>query len=147
VVSGSKFKITSISEFNEIAKREEIFFWHFIAEEHQQMTTTIKPMFYEKNPDENFLIEYQKIFNIKIYESFTKDSYDFLINQGYKSKNLFTIKNTWLPEFLGFKKGLLIDATHLFRKCYCPSGILEVIRNTDPKTFESVLGIEKENLE
>ena len=79
-------------------------------------------MFYEKNPDENFLIEYQKIFNIKIYESFTKDSYDFLINQGYKSKNLFS-------------------------KCYCPSGILEVIRNTDPKTFESVLGIEKENLE
>ncbi len=147
MVSGSKFKITSISEFNEIAKREEIFFWHFIAEEHQQMPTTIKPMFYEKNPDENFLIEYQKMFNIKIYESFTKDSYDFLINQGYKSKNLFTIKNTWLPEFLGFKKGLLIDATHLFRKCYCPSGILEVIRNTDPKTFESVLGIEKENLE
>jgi hypothetical protein len=147
VVSGSEFKITSISEFNEIAKREEIFFWHFIAEEHQQMTTTIKPMFYEKNPDENFLIEYQKIFNIKIYESFTKDSYDFLINQGYKSKNLFSRTNTWLPEFLGFKKGSLIDATHLFSKCYCPSGILEVIRNTDPKTFESVLGIEKENLE
>lgn len=147
MVSGSEFKITSISEFNEIAKREEIFFWHFIAEEHQQMTTTIKPMFYEKNPDENFLIEYQKIFNIKIYESFTKDSYDFLINQGYKSKNLFSRTNTWLPEFLGFKKGLLIDATHLFSKCYCPSGILEVIRNTDPKTFESVLGIEKENLE
>jgi hypothetical protein len=146
VVSGSEFKITSISEFNEIAKREEIFFWHFIAEEHQQMTTTIKPMFYEKNPDENFLIEYQKIFNIKIYESFTKDSYDFLINQGYKSKNLFSRTNTWLPEFLGFKKGLLIDATHLFGKCYCTNGILEVIRNTDPKTFESVLGIEKENL-
>jgi hypothetical protein len=147
VVSGSEFKITSISKFNEIAKREEIFFWHFIAEEHQQMPTTIKPMFYEKNPDENFLIEYQKMFNIKIYESFTKDSYDFLINQGYKSKNLFSRTNTWLPEFLGFKKGLLIDATHLFRKCYCPSGILEVIRNTDPKTFESVLGIEKEYLE
>jgi len=146
VVSGSEFKITSISEFDEIAKREEIFFWHFIAEENQQMPTTIKPIYGEKNPETNILLEYQKMFGIKIYESYTKDSYDFLINQGFKSRFLYTVKNTWLPEFLGFKKGLLIDATHLFRKCYCPSGILEVIRNTDPKTFELVLGVEKENL-
>ena len=41
----------------------------------------------------------------------------------------------------------MIDSTHLKRKCYCPEGILEVIRNTDPITFESVLGVEKEDLE
>jgi len=60
VVSRSEFKITSISEFDEIAKREEIFFWHFIAEEKQQMPTTIKPIFYEKNPDWLILGRLQK---------------------------------------------------------------------------------------
>lgn len=104
-------------------------------------------MYGETNPDGNYLIHYHKIFGVKIYESYTQDSYDFLINLGYKSKNIYSINNIWLPEFVGFKKGLLIDATHLMGKCYCAQGVLEVIRNTDPKTFESVLGIEKEDLE
>lgn len=110
------------------------------------MSTSIQPMFGEKNPDENYLMQYQKMFGIKIYESYTQDSYDFLLNLGYKSRNVYSRNGIWLPEFLGFKKGLLIDATHLMKKCYCPEGVLEIIRNTDPKTFESVLGIEKENL-
>ena len=104
-------------------------------------------MFGAKDPDTNILIQYRDLFDIKIYESYTKDSYDFLVNLGYTSKFLFSTKNTWLPEFVGFKKGLMIDSTHLKRKCYCPEGILEVIRNTDPITFESVLGVEKEDLE
>lgn len=147
MVVGSKLQITPISEFKEIAKRDEIFFWHFIPEEKHFMPTTIQPMYGTENPEENVLMQYQKLFNIKIYESYTKDSYDFLIDLGYTSKQIFSNKSIWLSEFVGFKKGLLIDATHLKRKCYCSTGILEVIRNTDPKTFESVLGIEKEDLE
>lgn len=144
---GSELQITPISEFYEIAKRDEYFFWHFIPEEIHYSPTRIQPMFGAKDPDTNILIQYRDLFGIKIYESYTKDSYDFLINLGYNSKHLFSKKNFWLQEFVGFKKGLLIDATHLKRKCYCPEGILEVIRNTDPNTFESVLGVEKEDLE
>ena len=144
---GSELQITPISEFYEIAKRDEYFFWHFIPEEIHYSPTRIQPMFGAKDPDTNILIQYRDLFDIKIYESYTKDSYDFLVNLGYTSKFLFSTKNTWLPEFVGFKKGLMIDSTHLKRKCYCPEGILEVIRNTDPITFESVLGVEKEDLE
>lgn len=144
---GSELQITPISEFYEIAKRDEYFFWHFIPEEIHYSPTRIQPMFGAKDPDTNILIQYRDLFGIKIYESYTKDSYDFLVNLGYTSKFLFSTKNTWLPEFVGFKKGLMIDSTHLKRKCYCPEGILEVIRNTDPITFESVLGVEKEDLE
>lgn len=147
MVVGSELQITPISEFNEIAKRDEYFFWHFIPEEKHYAPTRIQAMFGAKDPDTNILIQYRDLFGIKIYESYTKDSYDFLINLGYSSKHLFSTKNHWLPEFVGFKKGLLIDATHLKRKCYCPEGILEVIRNTNPNTFESVLGVEKEDLE
>lgn len=145
---GSELQIiTPIEDFWEIAKRDEFFFWHFISGVHEDKNpTSIQPIFGETNQDFNYLIQYQKMFNIKIYESYTKDSYDFLINLGYTTKHLLARDNMWLSEFLGFKKGLLIDATHLYGKCYCPSGVLEVIRNTDPKTFESVLGIEKENL-
>lgn len=144
---GSELQITPISEFYKIAKRDEYFFWHFIPEEIHYSPTRIQPMFGAKDPDTNILIQYRDLFGIKIYESYTKDSYDFLVNLGYTSKFLFSTKNTWLPEFVGFKKGLMIDSTHLKRKCYCPEGILEVIRNTDPITFESVLGVEKEDLE
>ena len=144
----SELQITPISEFKEIAKRDEVFFWHFIPGKEDAQPTTIQPMYGDENPEENILIHYRDLFGIKIYESYTKDSYDFLINMGYNSKQFYYEKGrNWLPEFLGFKKGLLIDATHLKNKCFCPSGVLEVIRNTDPKTFESVLGIEKENLE
>ena len=148
MVVGSELQITPISEFNKIAKRDEVFFWHFIPEEKDYAPTTIRPMYGSKNPEENILIKYRDLFGIKIYESYTKDSYDFLINMGYNSKQFYYQKgDNWLSEFIGFKKGLLIDATHLKDKCYCASGVLEVIRNTDPKTFESVLGIEKEDLE
>ena len=148
MVVGSELQITPISEFKEIAKRDEVFFWHFIPEKKDYTSTQIQPMYGCENPEDNILLYCRNLFGVKIYESYTKDSYDFLINMGYTSKQFYYQKgNNWLSQFIGFKKGLLIDATHLKNKCYCASGILGVIRNTDPKTFESVLGIEKEDLE
>jgi hypothetical protein len=93
------------------------------------------------------LNEVKNIFGVKIYESKTSESVDFLINLGFKSPQIYS--RGFLPQFVGFKKGSLVAGTLLNTKCYCEDGIVETIFLTQPELFEdlSKLGIKEKNLE
>jgi len=88
-------------------------------------------------------------FNIDVYESYTSDSVDFLIELGIPSRFIYENKNnTFNPIFIGFKNGKKVVGTNVDGICYCVDGVVEIIALTDPDKFtDSLLRIEEEDLE
>lgn len=150
MVSGTTVQITSISEFWNIARREETFFWHFIQKGQCDATVSIKPL---SNLDGNTCIgplhHIVEEFGITIYESYVEDAINFLVDLGYSSSVLYNPKcKCHGPKFIGFRKGKIVAGTAFPKICYCTEGIVEIIYLTNPSLFEkSLLSIEKENLE
>lgn len=144
---GTKFQITSITEFWKIAKEKETFFWHFCMD-HTSKHIVLKPLSVEHefiNPLEVVVNQ----FGIDVYESYTKDSIDFLVELGVHTNQILNPKSrTFNPFFIGFKNGKKVLGTNIDRICYCLDGVVEIIAITDPDKFsQSLLGVEKENLE
>lgn len=145
---GTEFQITPISAFWEIAKEKKTFFWHF-AMPHGYGQTTLKGLtdktLVKPNPLEIILRQ----FDVDVFESFTSDSVDFLIELGIPSHFIFdNQKNSFNPMFIGFKNGRKVVGTNVDGICYCLDGVVEIIALTDPDKFsESLLRIEEEDLE
>ena len=137
----TEFQITPISKFNKIAKENEFFFWNFIPKNHSR-AFSIQPIKSEYQ-EGNSLDEFKKLLNIKIFQSFTEESVDFLLDMGFPEKSIWDKKN-YSPLFLGFNKLRLVDSTKF--NCYCRDGVAKIIYNTNPKYYESFLSIEEENL-
>lgn len=137
----TEFQITSISEFSKIAKKNEFFFWHFIPKNHSR-AFSIQPIKSEYQ-EGNSLDEFKKLLNIKIFQSFTEESVDFLLNMGFPEKSIWDKKNH-SPLFLGFNRLRLVDSTR--NHCYCREGISKIIFKTNPNFFESFLSVEEEDL-
>lgn len=88
-------------------------------------------------------------FGVDVYESFTKDSIDFLVELGAHTNQILNPNSrTFNPFFIGFKNGKKVLGTNLDGICYCLDGVVEIIALTDPDKFtQSLLGIEEEDLE
>ncbi len=136
----TEFQITPISEFERIAKENEFFFWHFVYKGDSGLT--IKPLGYKWETG-NALEVIQDTLGVKIYQSFTEDSVDFLVNLGLPSVKIFKNKK-FSPSFFGFHRKRMVAST--IDHCYCREGITEIIFKTNPSFFESFLSIEEENL-
>jgi hypothetical protein len=83
--------------------------------------------------------------NVPYFESYTKDSIDFLINLGLDAKLLYRhVENFFIsprrmsyhPVVIGFKKTSPIWHTH--KTCYCVEGITEVILRMNPHLLSSI---------
>ena len=149
MVSGSTVHITTISEFWNIARREETFFWHFIQKGQCDSLVNIKPLS-DLGGQKCYspLDEIANEFGLTIYESFVEDAIDFLVDLGYHTSTLYnpTCKCHG-PKFIGFRKGKIIAGTAYPKICYCTEGIVEIIYLTNPSLFEnSLLGVKKEDL-
>ena len=134
---GPKSEIVSVKDYQRICQENEYFFWHFVGKNHDK-SLSIKPV--TNILGETFdspLNEIQRALNITIYESFTEDSVDFLLNLGYKSDIIYQPKcGCFAPKFIGFKHGLKVAGIHAEVVCYCTEGITEVIYLTNPLLFE-----------
>ena len=134
---GPKSEIVTVKDYQRICQENEYFFWHFVGKNHDK-SLSIKPV--TNILGEIFdspLNEIQKALNITIYESFTDESVDFLLNLGYKSDSIYQPKcGCFAPKFIGFKNGLKVAGIHAEVVCYCTEGITEVIYLTNPLLFE-----------
>lgn len=150
MVSGTTVQVTTISEFWNITRREETFFWHFIQKGQCDATVHIKPLSdLDGRKCYSPLDEIANEFGLTIYESYVEDAIDFLVDLGYQTSVLYNTKcKCHGPKFVGFRKGKIIAGTAFPTICYCTEGIVEVIYLTNPSLFEkSLLGVEKEDLE
>lgn len=136
----AKFEITPISEFEQVARENEYFFWHFVSKD--VLGLSIIPLGADYG-NGNSLELIRESLGVKIYQSFTEDSIDFLINLGLPSKK---IKDGafYVPSFFGFHRRRMVEST--IDHCYCREGITEIIFKTNPSFFESFLSIEEEDL-
>lgn len=137
----TEFEITPISEFERIARENEYFFWHFVSKDN--LGVSIIPLGADYG-NGNSLELIREMLGVTIFQSFTEDSIDFLINLGLPSKKIKQDK-FFVPSFFGFKRRRMVDST--IRRCYCREGITEVIYNTNSKYFESFLSVEEKDLE
>ena len=136
----AKFEITPISEFEKVARENEYFFWHFVSKD--VLGLSIIPLGADYG-NGNSLELIRESLGVKIYQSFTEDSIDFLINLGLPSKK---IKDGafYVPSFFGFHRRRMVEST--IDHCYCREGITEIIFKTNPSFFASFFSIEEENL-
>lgn len=136
----AKFEITPISEFEQVARENEYFFWHFVSKD--VLGLSIIPLGADYG-NGNSLELIRESLGVKIYQSFTEDSIDFLINLGLPSKK---IKDGafYVPSFFGFHRRRMVEST--IDHCYCREGITEIIFKTNPSFFESFFSIEEEDL-
>lgn len=135
---GTAVQIGDIKDFWKIAKEEEIFFWHFIQEKQCDAAVKIKPL---TNLDGNIcfseLAEIVDTFKIKVFESYSKDATEFLVELGYHGTQIYNPKcGCFGPKFIGFKKGKLTVGTAVSNICYCTEGIVEIIYLTNPSLFK-----------
>lgn len=148
MVVGSEFQITPISEFWKIAKEKKTFFWHFAMPE-GITKTNLKSLTSKNLTKPNPLEIIVNNFDIDVYESYTSESVDFLVELGIPSGFIFDNRNnSFNPIFIGFKNGQKVLGTNVDGICYCVDGVVEIIALTDPDKFtESLLRIEEEDLE
>lgn len=137
----TKFEITPISEFERIAKENEYFFWHFVSKENLGLTVVPLGADFGRG---NSLEVMRQMLGVTIFQSFTEDSIDFLVNLGLPSIKIKHDKS-FVPSFFGFKRRRMVDST--INRCYCEGGITDVIYNTNSKYFESFLSVEEKDLE
>lgn len=136
MVIGQEFEITPISKFDKIAGDGGTFFWNFVIDNQSKTPVSLNPLtFHEPNSSHGHdLRNLVNSYGIKIYESYTKDSIDFLINLGFKSEDIwFEKKKRFKPLFLGFRgfeyvAGIPKNPV----TCYCLNGVVEIIFLTDP---------------
>jgi hypothetical protein len=134
----------SVDDFKKIAKENEYFLWHFLMEDQNETKLGLWSVFEKKiNPYTNttqfngleILLSMTKI---PYYESYTKDSMDFLINLGLDVKYLSTSGKTrsYSPLIIGFKRNRMVYNTH--RLCYCVDGVVEIIMNLNPELLSNI---------
>jgi hypothetical protein len=149
----TKPQIIHIDNFRVIAKDYDTFFWHFISENHNAGTDVLLKSLYLEETDfmENNhpMKEIQEMLNIHIFESYIKDSVDFLNNLGVPFDRIYNRKTKrFQPFFIGFRGSKFMGGTNITTTCHCVNGVTDVIYQTNPTIFESLseLGIEEENL-
>lgn len=146
----TELALTPIQSFNKFSVQDEYIYWNFIADNHNTHPYEVQALsepLYQHKITKDILNEVKRLFGIKIYESKTSESVDFLLNLGFKSSQIYS--RGFLPQFIGFKKGSLVAGTLLNTKCYCENGIIETIYLTQPELFNNLseLGIEEKDLE
>jgi hypothetical protein len=146
-------QIIEIEKFDSVANHYDTFFFHFISKNHNHETNLSLRSLYlldnEYAENNNPLKDLQEILNIDIFESYTKDSVDFLNNLGIPFDKIYNNRTKqFSPFFLGFRNKKFLGGTNVTTSCHCINGVTDVVYQTNPKIFESIseLGIEKEDL-
>lgn len=140
-------------DFKRIAKENEYFLWHFLMEDQYDTSHALWSIFDEKLnpgtqlPEVNQLDVLLSMTDVPYFESYVKDSVDFLINLGFNATNLYKLRNPWpgqpperrwyyVPLVVGFKRTGVVWSTH--RVCYCIDGVTEIILKLNPNLLNNL---------
>ena len=143
----------TVNDFERIAKENEYFLWHYLMEEQHNSINGIWSFFDEKinpytnEPEHHMLRTLLSMTDVPYYESYVKDSMDFLINLGLNAKDLYILRNPWpnlapdkkfyyVPAVIGFKRKRMVYNTQ--RVCYCVEGITEIILRLNPELITNI---------
>jgi hypothetical protein len=143
----------SVENFKKIAKENEYFLWHFLMEDQHESHHALWSLFdekvnpYTKTPELHSLKILLSMTEIPYYESYVKDSMDFLMNLGLNGKDLYKLRNLnpelapdrkwyYVPLVVGFKRTRMVHSTH--RVCYCVEGITDIILELNPELILNV---------
>jgi len=143
----------TVNDFKKIAKENEYFLWHFLMENQTDTHIGLWSFFDEKinshtkEPEIHQLKTLLSMTDVPYYESYVKDSMDFLINLGLNGKDLYILRNAWhglppkknfhyVPLVIGFKKTRMVYNTH--QVCYCVEGITEIIMKLNPELLSNI---------
>ena len=141
-------KIVTVDDFKKIANENEYFLWHFLMEDQHDSVLSLWSIFETR---EKHHIGYQPFnqldvllseVNVPYFESYVKDSMDFLINLGLNAKSLYQHPKqkcpsprrwSYQPVVIAFKKTRMI--TNTLNTCYCVEGITKIILEMKPDLF------------
>jgi hypothetical protein len=144
----------TVNDFKKIAKENEYFLWHFLMEDQHNTDTGLWSFFEERinrhtnEPDVHMVRTLLSMTDIPYYESYVKDSIDFLINLGLDGREIYKLRNPYegilppnrklyyVPLVVGFKRTGMVYSTQ--RVCYCIEGITEIIMRLNPELIYNI---------
>ena len=127
-------KVT-VKDFERIGTTNDYFIWNFVQTEEERSGLVVYSIFDSQDMYiPNQLIPLLDSINVPYFESYTKDSIDFLSNlNGVDASKLFTPShNKFGPICVTFRRKLKKLSTHE-GYCYCVEGIMDMIYNLNPE--------------
>jgi hypothetical protein len=141
-------KIITVNEFQNVARNNEYFLWHFLQKNQEESSIGLYSYFEEREGEENKVREIMDTIKIPYFESYVEDSIDFLHGLGIPYDRLWSpitnpriiLKNpfnqSFNPVLIGFNKFTKVLST--MDRCYCVDGIMDVILELNPEFLTSV---------
>jgi hypothetical protein len=139
-------KIITINDFQNVARDNEYFLWHFLQKNQENSYMTFYSYFKQREDRDHKLKELIDLVEIPYFESYTEDSIDFLNGLGISYEKLWTplesIDGTtasnqkFSPVIIAFKKFTKISST--LESCYCVESMLNMITELNPEILLSV---------
>jgi hypothetical protein len=146
-------RITTVDDFNNVARNNEYFLWHFLQKKQSENSLTLFSYFETREDRENPINLILDNINVPYFESYVEDSVDFLQDIGISHNLIWEPLNLkpyvdpnyfFKPVIIGFKKFTKVTST--FEHCYCTEGLIDVIGDLNPELLLP-LSVEKEDLE
>lgn len=122
-------RIAKIEEFLEISRQNKTFIWHFLKENQCKTCLGLFSYFDTHENKEPKMKQIVDLTGVPYFESYTKDSIDFLISNGIPGNIIWKERN-YSPLVISVKNGVIIN--HTGRRCYCPEYIVEMIGELNP---------------
>jgi hypothetical protein len=137
-------KIITINEFQNVARNNEYFLWHFLQKKQGDSVLGLHSYFEKNEGKDNKIKELIDLLNIPYFESYVEDSIDFLNGLGIPYEKLwFTnsppevpFNQRFGPVLIGFNGFNKVLST--MDRCYCVDGILEVVSELNPEFLLSI---------
>jgi len=123
-------ELITIKDYEKISKDNEYFIWNFISKKEQSHLEIYS--YFKEYGVKHELKALLDLIDIPYFESYTEDSFDFLVNLEINPDGLWTRNIGFNPVLVGFNKKRKITST-LNGHCYCKEGILDLILDLNPK--------------
>lgn len=119
----------TVDQYENISKTHEYYLWNFINNDVQGPLEIFSYFIdFSVHPLRDIL----NIIDIPYFESKTSESYDFLINLGFRAHGNVWKNGYFHPVCLAFNKRRKVTSTW-DGHCYCPSGIIDMIGELNPE--------------
>jgi hypothetical protein len=137
-------KIITINEFQNVARNNKYFLWHFLQKKQGESELGLHSYFEKIEGKDNKIKELIDLLDIPYFESYVEDSMDFLNGLGISYERLWTpngppellFNQRFSPILIGFNRFNKVLST--MDRCYCVDGILEVVSELNPEFLLSI---------
>lgn len=123
-----RHEIISTSDFKRVGLQNEYWLWFFKSSK-ENLSLAIQPI--DGSTDAYGFHEFRELMSqlsLPVFQTPTKDAIDFLItlDPNLVVEKIYK-KNEFVPLILGFNHMRLVSSTHHPEKCFCTTGILDIV--------------------